>query len=416
MPHWATHIELLWEDVRTATFVEALSRFARVVLFDRRGTGLSDPVPLSSLPTMETWVEDLVAVLDAAGSRQCVVAASDLAATTAILFAAIHPDRTRALILVNATARVRRADDYPAGVPDRFVEPYLASIERGWGTEERPMDVMDPSVADDDQHRRWQTRYQRATASPGTIAAMARALIDTDVRAALSAIAAPTLVVHRADDRYLRVDHGRYLAEHIPNATMVELPGADHSPAVGDTRGVLEAMARFVTGHETRPRPRSCTAHRRVHRHCRVNAHGGGGRRRQVVGPRPAPPRSDQTPTGALRRHRDQEHRRRAAGHIRGTGESNPMRAQHADAVTSLGISIRAGIHAGEIEYVSGDIVGIGVHLAARVVDVAAPGEVLVTRTVTELVAGSGIVFEDRGTHSLKGIADPLPLFAAISA
>ena len=416
MPHWATHVELLWEDVRTATFVEALSRFARVVLFDRRGTGLSDPVPLSSLPTMETWVEDLVAVLDAAGSRQCVVAASDLAATTAILFAAIHPDRTRALILVNATARARRADDYPAGVPDHFVEPYLASIEQGWGSEVGPIDVMDPSVADDDQHRRWQARYQRATASPGTIAAMARMLIDTDVRAALPAIAAPTLVVHRADDRYLRVDHGRYLAEHIPNATLVELPGADHSPEVGDTRGVLEAMARFVTGHETR------LVLDRVLRTVVFTDIVGSTSMAATVG--------DDKWLDLLQRHHEVTRRQLArfgGTEIKSTGDGllatfeGPARAirctlSTCDAVTSLGLSIRAGIHAGEIEYVSSDIVGIGVHLAARVVDVAAPGEVLVTRTVTELVAGSGIVFEDRGTHSLKGIADRIPLFAAISA
>jgi class 3 adenylate cyclase len=402
--------------VQMATFAEALSRFARVVLFDRRGTGLSDPVPLTSLPTMETWVEDLVAVLDAVGVRDCVVAASDLAVTTAILFAAIHPDRTSALILVNGTARVRRADDYPAGIPDQLVEPFLDSIERGWGTDTIAMDIIDPSVVDDREQRRWWSRYQRATASPGTMAAMTRVLIDTDVRAALSAIVAPTLVVHRAEDAYLRVGHGRYLAEHIRNATMVELPGADHSPEVGDIEDVLTAMARFVTGHDTP------IVLDRVLRTVLFTDIVGSTHLASAIG--------DDKWLDLIQRHHEVTRRQLArfgGTEIKSTGDGmlatfeGPARAIRCalstrDAVTSLGISIRAGIHSGEIEYVSGDIVGIGVHIAARVLDVAAPDEVLVTRTVTELVAGSGIVFEDRGTHPLKGVAQDWRLLAAISA
>jgi pimeloyl-ACP methyl ester carboxylesterase len=248
MPHWATHLELLWEDPLSAAFFQGLASFSRVMMFDKRGVGLSDPVALAAPLTVESWTEDLSAVLDAVGSQRAVVAASDMAGFIGVLFAATHPDRTTALVLVNATARVRRAPDYPIGLPDHLAEWLVAAYDDGWGAAAPTLGIMDPSVADNEGYLAWVSRYQRATASPGTIGPMVRMVLDTDVRGVLPASRVPTLVLHRADDAYVRADHGRYLADHIPGARYVELPGADHTPELGDADAIVAQMQSFLTG------------------------------------------------------------------------------------------------------------------------------------------------------------------------
>ena len=243
MPSWSSHLEMMWDDPLIPAFVDKLARFARVVMFDRRGVGLSDPVPLAQMPEVEAWVDDLGVVLDAANSTSAFIAASDVASFIAILHAAAHPERTRGLILVNGTACVRRHRDYPVGLPEKAADAFLESIEHGWGREGAAhRNLIDPSSREHDGLNDWLGRYRRATASPGTMLAMTRILMDTDVRTVLDSIRVPTLVIHRSEDAYLRVGHGRFLAEHIPNAKYVELPGQDHSPEFGDSTAMLAAI------------------------------------------------------------------------------------------------------------------------------------------------------------------------------
>lgn len=412
MPHWATHLELLWEDPLSAAFLQGLASFSRVIMFDKRGVGLSDPVALAAPLTVESWTEDLSAVLDAVGSQRAVVAASDMAGFIAVLFAATHPDRTTALVLVNATARVRRARDYPIGVPDHLADWLVAAYDDGWGAAAPTLGIMDPSVADNEGYLAWASRYQRATASPGTIGPMVRMVLDTDVRAVLPAIRVPTLVLHRADDAYVRADHGRYLADHIPGARYVELPGADHTPELGDADAIVAQMQSFLTGDWP------ITAPDRVLTTVVFTDIVGSTARAAELGDRRWKELLDAYDRFVLRqldRFRGRQ--------VKSTGDGTlatvdgPRRAIACavairDGVRALGLEVRAGLHAGEVELHGDDLAGIAVHLAERVCSSAKPSEVLVTRTVVDLVAGSGITFEDRGEHELKGVPGAWRLYS----
>jgi pimeloyl-ACP methyl ester carboxylesterase len=412
MPHWATHLELLWEDPLSAAFFQGLASFSRVIMFDKRGVGLSDPVALAAPLTVESWTEDLSAVLDAVGSQRAAVAASDMAGFIGVLFSATHPDRTTALVLVNATARVRRAPDYPIGLPDHLAEWLVAAYDDGWGAAAPTLGIMDPSVADNEGYLAWVSRYQRATASPGTIGPMVRMVLDTDVRGVLSAIRVPTLVLHRADDAYVRADHGRYLADHIPGARYVELPGADHTPELGDADAIVAQMQSFLTGDWP------ITAPDRVLTTVVFTDIVGSTARAAELGDRRWKELLDAYDNFVLRqldRFRGRQ--------VKSTGDGTlatvdgPRRAIACavairEGVRALGLEVRAGLHAGEVELHGEDLAGIAVHLAERVCSSAKPSEVLVTRTVVDLVAGSGITFEDRGEHQLKGVPGTWRLYS----
>jgi class 3 adenylate cyclase len=415
MPHWATHLEMLWEDPLSAAFFQGLASFSRVILFDKRGVGLSDPVALAPPLTVESWTEDLSAVLDAVGSQRAAVAASDMAGFIGVLFSAIHPDRTTALVLVNATARVRRAPDYPIGLPDHLADRLVAAYEEEWGTTSPALGIMDPSVADNEGYRAWVSRYQRATASPGTIVPMVRMVLDTDVRAVLPAIRVPTLVLHRADDAYVRADHGRYLADHIPGARYVELPGADHTPEFGDADAVVAQMQSFLTGDWP------ITSPERVLTTVMFTDIVGSTAQAAALGDRRWKELLDVYDSFVVR-----QLDRFRGRHVKSTGDGTlatvdgPRRAIACavairEGVRALGLEVRAGLHAGEVDLRGEDLAGIAVHLAERVCSSAKPGEVLVTRTVVDLVAGSGITFQDRGEHALKGVPATWQLFAVRS-
>ena len=249
MPHWATNVEVMWESAHFGRFLRRLASFSRLIVFDKRGVGLSDPVSLPYLPTLESWMEDATAVLDAVGSPRAALVAGDAAGYIACLFAASHPERTSALVLINSTARVRRDLDYPDGLPDHVAEWFIETMTTTWGRQAPLAAAMDPGEAEE---RAFIMRYQRATASPGVIAPMLRMCVDTDLRTVLPTVRVPTLVLHRRDDQYLRVAHGRYLAEHIPGASYVELPGADHDPEVGDSEAIAAEIQEFLTGERPR--------------------------------------------------------------------------------------------------------------------------------------------------------------------
>jgi class 3 adenylate cyclase len=412
MPMWASQLEMMWEDPSLPAFFHRLASFCRVLLFDRRGVGLSDPLPLGAGLGIEAWVDDVAAVMDAAGSTRAFVGGSDVASFIAILFAATQPERTTGLLLVNGTACVRRHPDYPAGIPPALVEALLSGTESGWGGRDpTAMPTQNPSVATSDAWEDWTARYQRATASPGAMVAMTRMLVDTDVRHVLPNIRVPTLVVHRVDDPYIRVDHGRYLAEHIPSARYVELPGRDHSPNVGDAASVLDVMEEFVTGEPP------VIGAERVLRTVVFTDIVDSTRRASTLG--------DQDWIVLLNRHFEivQRHVERFGGRVvKSTGDGvlavfdGPARAVRCacvlrDALRAIELPVRAGVHTGEVELLGDDLAGIAVHVGSRISSLADANEVLASRTVKDLVAGSGIHFEHRGSYSLKGVDDEWQLY-----
>ena len=411
IPSWASNVEVMWEEPSIARFFPRLSTFSRVLCFDKRGTGVSDPVPLAALPTLEQWMDDVRTVMEAAGSKRAALLGTHEGGQMAILFAATYPERTSALILVDTCARHVRDVDYPWGLPADRVPGFLQRLEQVWGTGSY-LDIFAPSVAHDERFRRWFARSQRLSSGPRAAATMHAAYLERDLRGVLPSIRVPTLVLHRTGNRYIRVGHGRYLAEHIPGAKYVELPGEDHLVMVGDTETMLGEIEEFLTG--VRPLPESDRVLATVLFTDIVTST----ERSAQLGDRRWKDLLDQHDT--LIRPELERHRGRL---VKNTGDGilatfdGPARAVRcaqaiAASVKSLGIEVRAGLHTGEVELRGEDVTGMGVNIAARVMDAAGPGEVVVSSTVKDLVAGSGLRFADRGIHDLRGVPGEWRLFA----
>ena len=407
---WASHLEALWEQGFVQEFVYALTRFARVLWFDMRGIGLSDRVADEAVAA-EEWMEDVGAVMDAAGSERATILAHGHAAQMALLFAATHSDRLESLVLLNGFARLSRADDYSAGMPDHIRDSVLEGIEEHWGTGAMAT-LLAPSIASLPGVREWYGRVERNAAGPGTALAKMRAIFELDVREVLPLVAAPTLVVQNRNDLFVRAGHGRYLAEHIPGARLLERESADHWPLPDpDLFGAIEE---FVTGS----RSAAEDADRVLATVLFVDVAGStervselGDRRWRAL-----LDRFEETVQRALDAHRG-ELMNTAGDGVLATFDG-PARAircawQIRDAVRQNGLEVRCGLHTGEVTRRNGDVAGMTVHIGARVSSVADPGEVLVTRTVRDLVAGSGIVFDERGDHALKGVTEQWALYAA---
>jgi class 3 adenylate cyclase/esterase/lipase len=417
VPSWATNVDALWDEPSCALFLERLARIGRVICFDKRGTGVSDPVPLTALPTLEEWMDDALLALNAAGSERVTVVGDTEGGVMAMLLAATFPDRVSALVLVNAFARWRRAPDYPIGMPDQTYEKLLELYEQHWGQDPAMLEITAPSVATDSHMREWFMRIQRLAMPPGAATRMYQWVLNVDVRSVLGAISVPTLVIYRRDNRHYRADFGRFLAAHIPGARARELPGADcfpfHTPA---SQQVLDAVQEFLTGaRATTPAERELAT---VLFTDIVNSTGlaagvGDTRWLEIRAAHDAIARRH------IRAYRGREVERTGDGFL--ATFDGPARAVHCatrirDDVRSLGLEIRAGLHAGEIERRNGEIGGIAVHLASRVQSLAHRGEVLVSGTVADLVIGSGIGFEHRSDETLKGIPGEWRLFRVTQA
>ena len=405
VPSWATNLDALWDEPSCALFFERLARIGRVTTFDKRGTGVSDPVPLASLPTLEQWMDDALLALDAAGSERVTVVGDTEGGIMAMLLAATFPDRVSALVLVNAFARWRRAPDYPIGMPDATVDRLLQRYEQHWGQDPAMLELTAPGVAADPHMREAFMRLQRLAMPPGAATRMYRWVLDVDVRSVLSAISAPTLVAYRRDNRHYRAEFGRFLVANIPRAVGKELAGADCFPFyVPASRQVLDEIQEFVTGaRAAAPTERELAT---VMFTDIVDSTGHASRAGDAhwLEIRAA---HDAVVRRQLRAFRGREVERTGDGFL--ATFDGPARAVHCaarvrDELRTLGLEIRAGLHAGEIERRRGEIGGLAVHLAARVLSLATAGEVLVSGTVADLVVGSGIGFEDRGTETLKGI------------
>jgi len=407
---WASHLEALWEQPLVAEFISALNRFARVIWFDMRGVGLSDRV-VDAAVSAEDWLEDVSAVMDASGSERATIVAHGHAVQLAVLFAATHPERLDSLVLINGFARLLRSDDYPAGMPTEARDSVLAGIETNWGTG-RLATVLAPSVASQSGVKDWYGRVERYAASPGTALAKMRAISELDVRNVLPLVAAPTLVVHNRDDWFIRAGHGRYLAEHIAGAHLLERDSADHWP-IGDA-DLLGAIEEFVVGS----RSEDTDVDRFLATVLFVDV-AGSTERVSEIGDRSwdALLGRFETIVGRVLSDHRGELVNTAGDGVLATfdGPARGIRCAWSlrDSLKQTGLEVRSGIHTGELTRRNGGVAGIAVHIGARVSALAEPGEVLVTRTVRDLVAGSGIVFEDRGEHALKGVADRWALYAA---
>ena len=406
---YVSHVELSWDEPEIADFYRALASFSRLILFDRRGLGLSDPV--QGAPTIEDRMQDLRAVMDAASSERAALLGVSEGGPMSMVFAATYPERVSALVLYGTFARITQAEGYPWGYPPEEFSGLIDGKVAAWGGDDT-VDFFAPSLAQDaDFRRRWAAFERRAT-SPGAYRALMDMNAKTDVRDVLPSIRVPTLVMHKSDDIPIRIENGRYLSEHIRGARFVELAGADHFFWVGDTDEFLGEVEEFFTGR------------RSVHERDRVLATV---LFTDIVGSTEQATRLGDAAWGRVLDQHDRLTRReveRWRGRlIKSTGDGavatfdGPARAIRCatalrEALRAEQVAIRAGLHTGEIELRSDDIAGIGVHIAARVEALARSDEVLVTKTVTDLVAGSGITFADRGLHDLKGVSGGWELFA----
>src|SRR5215216_1002070 len=401
VPGWISNVELNWEEPSHAHVLERLSSFSRLILFDKRGTGLSDPVPLDAMPTLEERMDDVRAVLDAVECEEAALFGFSEGGLMSVLFAATYPERISALVLYGTFAKRVRTPDYPwAPSPeDRAVE--LEELERNWSVR---MDLDNLAPSEDDAFKDRLATYFRRSASPGAALSLMRMNTQLDVRDVLRSIQAPTLVIHRTDDRDVKVEEGRWIATEIPGATFVELPGDSHTLWAGNTDEVVDEIEEFLTGARRGPEPD------RVLATVLFTDIVGSTEQATKLGDRRWRELLDQH-HGLVRRQLERYQGRELDTAGDGffamfDGPARAIRAAEAIAggVRPLGIEIRAGVHTGECELHEGKIAGIAVSTGARVASAAGPSEVLVSQTVKDLVAGSGISFEDRGEHELKGV------------
>ncbi len=387
MSAWFSHVDGRWEEPRFAAMLRRLASMGRLIVFDRRGSGASDPLP-SAAPTWEDWADDILSVMDAAGSKRATL---------------IGVDQHR-----RAPGPWRRL---PWGLSREEVDRFLQRTRETWGTG-GVVDVFSPSANGDERYRQWWAKYQRMSASPGRSTAMAGLIFEIDVRPVLSAVHVPTLVMHRRDFRFFPIEHGRYLAEHIAGAKFIELPGADGFIYLGDTGALLDSVEEFVTG------ARPARDADRVLATVLLTDMVGSTDRAVELGDRrwrAVLDAHDALVRAQLEQYRGKLHRTTGDGVLATfDGPARGIRCAFGirDELRSQGIDIRAGLHTGEIELRESEIGGIAVHIAARVSALASTGEVLCTSTVKDLVTGSEIAFDDRGAHALKGVPREWQLYA----
>ncbi len=412
VPGFVSNIDTIWQSPDHSAFFRRLGSFCRVILFDKRGTGMSDRG--SQIFTLEQRMHDVQAVLDEVGSERAALFGISEGGPMSLLYAASYPARTSALVLYGSYARRSWAPDYLFGWNDKQWERLFDNFERHWGTpQSMAVTMFAPSAASNREAAERLASIQRAAASPGAAIAIMKMNRDIDVRHVLPAIQVPTLILHRAADRVVVVEHARYMAEHISGAKLIELAGIDHNYSMGDRDALLDQIELFLTGarHAHEPERVLATVLFIDISGSTERAAGMGDRAwRGVLEAFYAKVRE------ALQQYRGREIDTAGDGFL--AAFDGPARAVLCggairDAVRAIGTEVRCGVHTGECEPAGDKLIGIAVHIGARVAALAQPGEVLVSRTVRDLVAGSGLQFEERGTHTLKGVPGTWPLFAA---
>jgi class 3 adenylate cyclase/alpha-beta hydrolase superfamily lysophospholipase len=404
------HMDLRWDNRLWAAFLQRLASFSRLILFDRRGTGASDAVPDHAMPTWEEWADDVRAVLDTAGSERAVVFAETDSGPTGLLFTATDPARVSGLILANTSARRLRANDYPIGMTPDAADVLVEMYQAYWGTPDM-VTMAWPSQADDPEFAQWVAKVMRATATPRSAAAQIRYIIESlDAREALPLIQVPTLVLHTKDNVLYSIEEGRYLADRIDGARFVELPGGDF--AVVFSAPALQEIGEFLTGE----RP-PVEVDRILTTVLFVDIVGSTERAAALGDQRWSELLSAhrQVVRSELRHFRGQEIDMAGDGFLAtfdGPARAIRCASEIREKAEALGLQIRAGLHTGEVEISDEGPRGLAVHIGARIGAIAGPGEVLMSRTVADLVAGSGIKVADRGEHKLKGVPGRWHLFA----
>lgn len=403
-------IDHRWDWPPYAAFLRSLATFSRLILFDRRGLGASDAVSFEGFSTWERWADDVRAVMDEVGSERAAIVGVADSGPIAILFAATHPDRTRALVLFNTTARFLTDTDYPWGMAQTDIDAAVKVLEEVWGTEGFA-EFGAPNAGQDPAYRRWYAKMTRLACTPREASSYYHRVQFADVRAVLPSIRVPTLSLHRANSDYITVDQGRYLADHIPGARFEVVPGADMGPFLEPTGEILRHIQEFLrTVPRTEPdRALAAVLFTDIVGSTEKAASLGDREWRTLLESHHAVARA------LINQHRGRVVKMTGDGVLATfDGPGRAIRCAFAlrDAMDPLGIEIRAGLHTGEVELMGDDIGGIGVHIAARVLDQACGGELLASSAVPLLVAGSGIEFEDRGEHDLKGVPGTWKLFA----
>ena len=410
IPGFVSHLECAWDDPSFARFMEHLASFSRLILIDKRGTGLSDRI--TGIPTLEERMDDVRAVMDAVGSERAALFGVSEGGAMAILFAATYPDRALALMLYGSIARALWAPDYPHGYKvSADSETWLDRWRKEWGG---PCNIDDwaPSMAHDERFRQWWAKYLRLSASPSAVINVFRMNREIDVRAVLPAIHIPTLILHRSGDRAVDIGHGKYLAHHIAGATFVELEGEDHLWWVGDSAAIVSEVEEFLTGERGAVEPDRVLAtvlFTDIVDSTKRAAEIGDRRWRELLD------NHNKILERLIVRFRGQV--------IKTTGDGimatfdGPARAlrcavELSREVRPIGLEVRAGVHTGEIELMGKDVGGIAVHIAARVAAKAKRNEVWASSTIKDLVVGSGLKFKDQGEHGLKGLPENWRLFA----
>jgi len=396
---WVSHMEYFWREPRFAKFLMRLASFSRLILFDKRGTGLSDRVPIHELPTLEQRMDDVRAVMEAVGSEKAALVGVSEGGPMCSLFAATYPEKTLALVMIGTYAKRICDDEYPWAPTTEQRQHFFEEMREQWGgpvgVEERA-----PSVANDPKFRDWWATYLRMGASPGAAVALTQMNAEIDVRRVLPTIRVPSLVIHRTGDLLLNIDEGRFVADCIPGSKFVELPGDDHLPFVGDQDAILDEVEEFLTGVRHSLEPDTVLA--------------------TVLFTRIVSAKDNRNWDNLLRRLRIQIGKE--INWFRGReidmvgdrplaifdGPARAIRCAMAivEYASRLGVEMRVGLHTGECEIVDGKVQGMATQVGACVANEAQSGEVLVSRTVKDLVAGSGIAFEDRGVHSLPGVGE----------
>jgi pimeloyl-ACP methyl ester carboxylesterase len=410
VPGFVSNVEMTWEEPSVARFFERLASFSRLILFDKRGTGMSDRDV--GFPTLEDRMDDVRAVMDAVGAERAALLGESEGGNMSMLFAATYPERTAALLLFGCFARRIWAPDYPWAPAPEERQSWYRQIEEQWGG---PFDVsvLAPSRANDPSFTNWFGTYLRMGASPRAAVTLARMNTEIDVRDVLPAIRVPTLMMHRRDDRGANFEEGQYIAARIPGAKLVALEGEDHLLWVGDQDAVLDEIEEFLTGTRQAPEvDRVLTTvlfTDIVDSTARATAFGDRLWRDLLN-------RHNAIVRGEIERYRGREVNTTGDGFV--ACFDGPARAVRcalatAEAIRPLGLEIRAGVHTGECHLQGDQISGIALHIGARIATLAGPGEVLVSSTVKDLVVGASIVFVDRGARALKGVPNEWAVFAA---
>jgi pimeloyl-ACP methyl ester carboxylesterase len=408
VPGWISNVELNWEEPSHAHVLNRLASFARLIVFDKRGTGLSDPVPLDRLPPLETRMDDVRAVLDAAGSERTTLFGFSEGGLMSVLFAATYPERVSALVLYGTFAKRVWSPDYPWAPKPEARAREIEALERNWADR---MDLDHLAPSEDEAFKRRLATYYRRSASPGAAVALMRMNTQIDVRDVLGAVQAPTLVMHRRDDRDVNVAESRLIADAIPGARFVELEGDAHNLWAGDADAIVDEMQEFLTGERpvaSSERVLATVLFTDIAGSTERVAGIGDARWRELIEAHHAAVRAQ------LDRFRGREIDTAGDGFL--ASFDGPARAINCacairDRVAALGVDLRLGLHTGECERVGEKLGGIAVHIGARVAAQAPPGQVLVSSTTKDLVAGSGIDFDDLGPTTLKGIPDPWRLY-----